>query len=46
MYGDVATFLYILKTSIGQEENVAKEIRARLSGTGSLKDIQDEILEY
>ena len=41
--GDVATFLYILKTSIGQEENVANEIRARLSGTGSLKDIQDEI---
>ncbi len=43
MYGDVATFLYILKTSIVQEENVANEIRARLSGTGSLKDIQDEI---
>ena len=43
MYGDVASFLYILKTSIGQEENVAKEIRARLSGTGSLKDIQEEI---
>ena len=43
MYGDVATFLYILKTSIGQEENVANEIRARLSGTGSLKDIQDEV---
>ena len=43
MYGDVASYLYILKTSIGQEQNVAKEIRARLSGTGSLKDIQDEI---
>jgi len=43
MYGDVASFLYILKTSIGQEQNVAKEIRARLSGTGSLKDIQYEI---
>ena len=43
MYGDVAAFLYILKTSIGQEENVAKEIRARLSGTGSLKAIQEEI---
>ena len=43
MYGDVASFLYILKTSIGQEQNVAKEIRARLSGTGSLKDIQNEI---
>ena len=43
MYGDVASYLYILKTSIGQEQNVAKEIQARLSGTGSLIDIQDEI---
>ena len=43
MYGDVASFLYILKTSIGQEQNVAKEIRARLSGSGSLKEIQDQI---
>ena len=43
MYGDVASYLYILKTSIGQEQNVAKEIQARLSGTGSPKDIQDEI---
>ena len=43
MYGDVASYLYILKTSIGQEQNVAKEIQARLSGTGSLRDIQDEI---
>ena len=43
MYGDVASYLYILKTSIGQEQNVAREVRARLSGTGSLKEIQDEI---
>ena len=43
MYGDVASYLYILKTSIGQEQNVAGEIRARLSGTGSLKDIKDKI---
>ncbi|MEC7706834.1 MAG: transcription elongation factor Spt5 [Candidatus Thermoplasmatota archaeon] len=43
MYGDVASYLYILKTSIGQEQNVAREIQARLSGTGSLRDIQDEI---
>ena len=43
LYGDVASYLYILKTSIGQEQNVAGEIRARLSGTGSLKDIQDKI---
>ena len=46
MYGDVASYLYILKTSIGQEQNVASEIRARLSGTGSLKDIQHKILEF
>ena len=43
MDGDVAAELYILKTSIGQEQNVANEVRARLSGTGSLEDIQDEI---
>ena len=43
MYGDVASFLYILKTSMGQEQNVSREIRARLSGTGSLRDIQDKI---
>ncbi len=43
MYGDVASYLYILKTSIGQEQNVANEVRARLSSTGSLEDIQDEI---
>ena len=43
MYGDVASYLYILKTSIGQEQNVAGEIRARLPGTGSLKYIQDKI---
>jgi transcriptional antiterminator NusG len=43
MYGDVSSYLYILKTSIGQEQNVAGEIRARLSGTGSLQDIQDKV---
>jgi transcriptional antiterminator NusG len=43
MYGDVASYLYILKTSIGQEQNVAREVRARLSGSGSLKEIRDEI---
>ena len=43
MYGDVASYLYILKTSIGQEQNVAREIQARLSGTGSLREIQHEI---
>ena len=43
MYGDVASYLYILKTSIGQEQNVAREIQARLSGTGSLRDIQHEV---
>ena len=43
MYGDVGSFLYILKTSIGQEANVANEIRARLSGSGSLADVVSEI---
>ena len=43
MYGDVAYYLYILKTSIGQEQNVAREIQARLSGSGSLEDIRGEI---
>ena len=43
MYGDIASYLYILKTSIGQEQNVAREIQARLSGSGSLKEIQDEV---
>ncbi len=43
MYGDVASFLYMLKTTIGQEQKIAQEIRARLSGTGSLQDVQGEI---
>ena len=43
LYGDVASYLYILKTTMGQEHKVASEIQARLSGTGSLQDIQDEI---
>jgi transcriptional antiterminator NusG len=43
MYGDVASYLYILKTSIGQEANVSREIRARISSSGSLKDVQGQI---
>ena len=43
LYGDVASYLYILKTTMGQEQKVASEIQARLSGTGSLQDIQGEI---
>ena len=43
MYGDVSSYLYILKTSSGQEQNGAREIQARLSGSGSLKEIQDEV---
>jgi len=43
LYGDVASYLYILKTTMGQEQKVASEIQARLSGTGSLQDIQSEI---
>jgi transcription elongation factor Spt5 len=43
MYGDVSTFLYTLKTTIGREQKIAQEIRARLSGTGSLESVQGEI---
>jgi transcriptional antiterminator NusG len=43
LYGDVAAYLYIVKTTIGQEQKVAREMKARLSGTGSLADIQGEI---
>ncbi len=43
MYGDVSAFLFMLKTTIGQEQKIANEIRARLSGTGSLVDVQDEV---
>ncbi len=43
MYGDVSAFLYMLKTTIGQEQKIADEIHARLSGTGSLRDVQSEV---
>ncbi len=43
MYGDVSAFLYMLKTTIGQEQKIANEIHARLSGTGSLVDVQEEV---
>ncbi len=43
LYGDVASYLYILKTTNGAEHRVANEIQARLSGTGSLQDLQGEI---
>ena len=43
LYGDVASYLFILKTTMGQEHKVASEIQARLSGTGSLQDIKGEI---
>jgi len=43
MYGDVSSFLYMLKTTIGQEQKIANEIHARISGTGSLKDVQGEV---
>ena len=43
MYGDVSSFLYMLKTTIGQEQKIANEIHARISGTGSLRDVQDEV---
>ncbi len=43
LYGDVASYLYILKTTNNAEHRVANEIMARLSGTGSLQDIKSEI---
>nr|AIF14660.1 transcription antitermination protein (nusG) [uncultured marine group II/III euryarchaeote KM3_67_F03]AIF14767.1 transcription antitermination protein (nusG) [uncultured marine group II/III euryarchaeote KM3_67_H09] len=43
MYGDVSSFLYMLKTTIGQEQKIANEIHARISGTGSLRDVQGEV---
>ena len=43
LYGDVASYLYVLKTTMNSEHKVASEIQARLSGTGSLQDIKSEI---
>ena len=43
MYGDVSGYLYIVKTTINQEQKVSQEMQARLSGTGSLKHIQGEV---
>ena len=43
LYGDVASYLYVLKTTMNSEHKVASEIQARLSGTGSLQDIKGEI---
>ena len=43
MYGDVSSYLYVVKTGIGAEQRVAKEMMARLSGSGSLAMIQNEI---
>ena len=46
MYGDVASFLYILKTSMGQEQNVAREIRARYLGLGHYKTFKTRSSGY
>ena len=43
MYGSVASFLFIVKTAIGSEQRVAEEMQARLSGSGSLTNIQNEV---
>jgi transcriptional antiterminator NusG len=43
MYGDVSSYLYVVKTGIGAEQRVAIEMMARLSGAGSLATIQNEI---
>lgn len=43
LYGSAGSFLYIVKTAISSEQRVADEMNARLSGSGSLSDVQDEI---
>ena len=43
LYGSAGSFLYIVKTAISSEQRVADEMHARLSGSGSLSDIQGEI---
>lgn len=43
MYGSVAAYLFIVKTAIGSEKRVADEMQARLMGSGSLSNIQDDI---
>ena len=43
MYGSVSAYLFIVKTAIGSEKRVADEMQARLTGSGSLSSIQDEI---
>jgi transcriptional antiterminator NusG len=43
MYGSVAAYLFIVKTAIGSEKRVADEMQARLTGSGSLSAIHDEI---
>ncbi|MDP7001799.1 MAG: transcription elongation factor Spt5 [Candidatus Poseidoniaceae archaeon] len=43
LYGSAGSFLYIVKTAISSEQRVADEMHARLSGSGSLSDVQDEI---
>ena len=44
MYGSVGSFLYIVKSAIGSEQRLAKEMHARLHGSGSLRDLQAEIM--
>ena len=44
MYGSVGSFLYIVKSAIGSEQRLATEMHARLHGSGSLRELQDEIL--
>ncbi len=43
LYGSAGSFLYIVKTAISSEQRVADEMNARLSGSGSLSDVQEEI---
>jgi len=44
MYGSVGSFLYIVKTAINSEIRVVDEMGARLTGSGSLTDLDEEIM--
>lgn len=43
MYGSVGAYLFIVKTAIGSEKRVADEMQARLTGSGSLSALHDDI---
>jgi transcriptional antiterminator NusG len=43
MYGSVKSFVNIVKTGIGSEMRVAKDMHARLSGARTLLSVKDEV---